>query len=695
MKKSIETTNLRASFDTETGSLIELYSKVSQWDIIKREKLGQSWKMMIPLHEKRNNNALNNAQPVKPECISTDKSIEFKWSSVVSEFGGEHDVTIITKCEAVGQQLVFGMNIANHDYVVIENVYYPYLGDLYRPDHCGKLQFMHGSYSGMKEYEMYPRFPNPVGTHSVDFPTLTVGASAANPPMYPFGLICDDKENGLYIGIAERRIEAVTWHAEALPGWRSSNEFKLFEEDTFEGKDVHTRFSVGHLPYVQPGETFNLLSFGMEAYLGDWTHGVDCYRRVSRNWNKLPLQTMPEWSKNPHSWLQIHINSPEDELRMKFKDLPRIGLECKKFGVAAIQLVGWNDGGQDRGNPSHSPDPRLGTFEELGNAIREIQEMGVKVILFAKFVWADQSREDFESKYLPHAIKNPYGDYEVYKGYQYMTLSQMADVNTRRLIPMCFGSDEYLKICNEEFTKCVDLGADGILFDECLHHSPTLCCFDISHQHRYGESSYQFDEKLIDGFRKIVEGKEFLIAGEAVYDFQHDYYGVSYTRTWGSDHKPTSRYMRPQGKIMTAVVGFHDRNMINQCLLNNYIISFEPYNFKGMLSDYPQTVGYGGKMDALRSDLREYFWDGSFCGMQNGRAALANGENHEHFSVFMTDTGRFGMIICNYDDKNPIRVSPSIGGGYSLTRYRGVDDGTLHDLGEYIEIPPESAVAVI
>jgi hypothetical protein len=146
---------------------------------------------------------------------------------------------------------------------------------------------------------------------------------------------------------------------------------------------------------------------------------------------------------------------------------------------------------------------------------------------------------------------------------------------------------------------------------------------------------------------------------------------------------------------MTAVVGFHDRNMINQCLLNNYIISFEPYNFKGLLSDYPQTVGYGNKMDALRKDLMEFFWDGSFIGKQNGKVVLANGEDHEHFSVFVTESGRFGMIICNYDDKMPIRVSPSIAGGYPLTKYRSVDDDMLRDLGGYIDIPPESAVAII
>ena len=178
----------------------------------------------------------------------------------------------------------------------------------------------------------------------------------------------------------------------------------------------------------------------------------------------------------------------------------------------------------------------------------------------------------------------------------------MTNVNTRRLIPMCFGDEEWMEICKREFRKCVELGADGILFDECLHHSPTLCCFDTSHGHRYGASTYSWDEKLIEEFRKIAGNEEFMIAGEGIYDFQHNYYDLSYTRTWGRNHKAMSRTLRPRGQIMSAVIGFNDRGMINQCLLNKYIISYEPYNFKGMLSDFPLTVAYGAKMDKLRTD---------------------------------------------------------------------------------------------
>lgn len=691
---NLETTSLVLGFNKANGSLENVYSKVSDWYILNRPQLALSWRLMIPIDQKRNNNAWGHEQKKAPIYTVTENSVTFVWDKITSEFGNEHDITITTVCEIEHDQAVFKMNIKNNSEVFVENVYYPYLGDLHRPEGCAEFSFQHGAYTGMKRYELYPKFPNPVGTHSVDFPTLSV-EDHINPPMYPFGLVSDEKGNGLYFGITERRIEAVSWHAEYHPGWRNSNDFRVFDEDYFGNKDIYTRFAVGHLPFVAPKNEFNLLPFGIKGYKGNWNVGASCYTDVSKAWNKLPLNTIPDWAKKPHSWLQIHINSPEDELRIKFKDLIRVGEECKKYGVDVIQLVGWNEGGQDRGNPTHSPDPRLGTPEELKTAIKEIQSMGIKVILFAKFVWADQSNENFEEVYKEFSIKDPYNNYYVYKGYQYMTLSQMTNVNTRRLIPMCFGSEKYLEICNREFQKCVDLDADGILYDECLHHSPTLCCFDTSHGHRYGAPSYGWDEKLINGFREIVQDKEFMIAGEAVYDFQHNYYDLSYTRTWGRDHKPTSRYMRPNGAIMTAVIGFHDRGMINQCLLNRYIISYEPYNFKGMLSDYPETVSYGKKMDILRTDLSEYFWYGEFMDKLGGCVTMSDGSLVDSYAVYKGTNDKYGMIICNYDELQSIRVYPKLENKQILTQYRLVDQSNLTSFDSWIDIPPSSAVAII
>ena len=63
--------------------------------------------------------------------------------------------------------------------------------------------------------------------------------------------------------------------------------------------------------------------------------------------------------------------------------------------MKAIQVTGWHVGGQDQAYPDHSVDPRLGTFEEFAAAIKATQKLGVKVILFTKYLWADQSMDWF------------------------------------------------------------------------------------------------------------------------------------------------------------------------------------------------------------------------------------------------------------------------------------------------------------
>ncbi len=684
----LENGNTALTFD-QNGSLAGVYSKVSDWHILDRQQLALSWRLMLPLDGRRNNNAWGHMQK-QPRCEQSQDKLVFTWDKIASEYGGEHDISVTTTCEIVVEQAIFSMKIANNADCVVENVYYPYLGDLHRPIDCAEFGFSHGNYCAMQTHSLYPTFHNYPGTHGTDYPTMCV-EGYINPPMYPFGVAADEKGNSLYFGVTQRRLEAVTWHAELHPGWINALDFRAIDEDSFDGLDVFTRFTVGHLPFVMPKSEFELLPFAMQCYVGDWACAAEIYRGASKQWNTLPKQS-PAWVKEPHSWLQIHINSPEDELRVKFKDLPeKVGRECQKYGIDAIQLVGWNYGGQDRGNPTHTPDPRLGTFDELKQSIKEIQAMGVKVILFAKFTWADESNDDFHSFYKPMAVKDPYGNYYVSKGYTYNTLSQLTNINTRRLIPMCFGSDEYLEVCKREFMKCVELGADGILYDESQHHTPTMCCFDTSHGHKYGASTYAWDERLIETFREMVRDKDFLIAGEAIYDFQFNYYDLSYTRTFGRKHKPVSRAMRPDGQIMTAVIGFGDRSMVNQCLLNRYVISYEPYNFKGYPSDFPKTVEYGKKMDKLRAELREYFWDGEFMS-QHGGSVKANCADFDSYSVFRGTNGKYGMVVCNYTDE-AIYVEPKLECG-SLTQYRLVE-GEMCDFAGGFDLPPLCAAVVM
>lgn len=118
-------------------------------------------------------------------------------------------------------------------------------------------------------------------------------------------------------------------------------------------------------------------------------------------------------------------------------------------------------------------------------------------------------------------------------------------------------------------------------------------------------------QRFHDIVKSTVGEKDFLFAGEDPYDLEQRYYRLSYFRI-GPPHTALERYAEPFVPMMIAVTGFDDREMINQALRYRYVISYEPFNFKGNLSDFPLTRAYGQAVDSLRRRYQDYLWNGEF-----------------------------------------------------------------------------------
>ena len=221
-----------------------------------------------------------------------------------------------------------------------------------------------------------------------------------------------------------------------------------------------------------------------------------------------------------------------------------------------------------------------------------------------------------------------------------------------------------------------------------------LKCFHPGHGHRYGESAYAGDPALTERLRRVPGcSEDFLFAGEAPYDWQLAEYSLSYYRTESKTHKPVGRYLLPHTQFMTAVTGFNDRNMINQSLMFRFIISYEPCNFKGRLSDFPDTVNYGRKMDALRTKYRKWFWDGEFIGTRGVEITDSEGNGFEVYGVFRADDSTLGAVVCNYEDTDVhVHIENKRG---AFSKYHLVDGTEWNPLAENVKIPARSAIIVL
>ena len=680
----LHTGSLNLTFNRDTGALVGMVAPATGWVIHRRAALGDTWRLLVPVSDTLRSNYVFGSKQKSPAVEFGDGFVRFTWDGVESERAGRLAIRVVQEFRAEGPQAVCRTRIENNSPYPVESVYAPCIGDLSHPEGCANFQTLSMGYCSGWETGIWPVFHNHQGDYGEEIPTQTYGG---NTPTCPFVLLHTDKE-GLYVGVKDGRGESVAWFSELHPGYDSAIDSRVPQAEEIAGKPVHVIFMPVHSPYLQPGCSEDLTPITFEAYQGDWQHGLDIYSAWRSTWSG-EAQPAAQWARDPHSWLQLHINSPEDELRMRFTDLPKVAAECAKLGVKAIQLVGWNDGGQDQGNPSHTPDPRLGTYDELKAAIAECQAMDVQIILFSKFTWADRAEKWYREELHKYAVKDVYGDAMFHQGYKYFTPAQYLDHNVKRFAPMCFASKEYLAICQREFEKVAGLGCAGFLYDECQHHGPAQLCFDTSHGHKYGWPVHQNDNALIEMFRKTPGLRpDFLFAGEACHDWEFAQYNLAYFRSRDKWHKPVQRYLRPHAQIMTAISGFNDRNMVDQCLMYRYVMSYEPFNFHGWLHDFPETVAYGRKMDALRTELRAWLWDGTYRGTCGASVVLAaDGAPHHPFSRFEAADGTSALVVCNYEDK-PVAVKAALDSGAAPTKYRAVEDAG------WTPIPADGAIPV-
>jgi hypothetical protein len=160
----------------------------------------------------------------------------------------------------------------------------------------------------------------------------------------------------------------------------------------------------------------------------------------------------------------------------------------------------------------------------------------------------------------------------------------------------------------------------------------------------------------------IQRGGEFLLAGEDCYDLQLRHYHLSYFRI-GANHLPVHRYIAPDSEMMVAVLGYNNRTVINQALLYRYILSYEPRGFKGRLSEYPLTLEYGKRVDALRRRYSDYLWDAEFRDTQGAAITVVEGPPAVRHAVFVSRANRKRAIVLvntGYEDSVTVeaRLSP-------------------------------------
>lgn len=676
---------LLVAFDRGSGALTRLERKSTHWMIQRRPELGISFRLLAPMPHRRDNFVLGRKQSAVVVEKLSDRQVRLEWKNLVSEHGGVLPMTFTAIATLDNGTLTFDSTLINDSPLMVETIDYPYLGDLNSPTRNTSMSSEHMWYDNLISDKIYPNFLNEEGYYGVDFPTKTIESKQSL-----FCLIQAPQE-GMYVEMHDpTQPYLLEYTFEQHPGVIQSTSFPVPWQDEISGIPVHLEFRTCHFVFTHPNSTQKLVPITLRCYSGDWHAGVDLYKEWRANWFQRPY--IANWVKDVNSWQQVQINSPEEDYTISYRDLQKYIDECVRNGVGAIQLVGWNRGGQDRGDPCQDTDPGLGTWQELHDAIAQAQAKGVKIVLFGKLNWADLATAWYKQELYKYAATDPYGIPYQQEGYSYFTPTQLASINTRRRAVMDFLSPAYRDIATKEFEKLLALGAAGWLFDEVCWHG--MVDYSFSPDHGYTPPGYIYagDIPMAKQLRVAADkvNPNFLFAGEAPGDWLMQYYPVSYFRI-SNGSRPISRYIDPHAPLMVAVTGFDDREMLNLILLNRYIISYEPYNFKGQLTDFPLTLAYGQKIDTLRRRYKAWLWDAEFRDTL-GATVLSNGSHR--YSVFVTASGKRAVVVVNQDSAKTVTAKVQLPKPGRLVVATPEQSDTVPTSGT-LHIPPRSAAVMM
>jgi hypothetical protein len=652
---SIENESIRLEFDRDTGALTHFENKQTHWSISPRAELAESFEMFVPLADRAYNPVLGARNRLTSLDKSEDgKQITLTWKNLESEYAGRLDIDFEAKVTLNGPQVSFSSRLTNHSAYTVTSVEWPILGDLKPPTQSSSLTREHSSYGNLIRTPLYPVMSDERGDYGTNYPMQIANNSGYGLVRY---VLISTNGQGLYLGTHDTTgRELVSYTTELKPGYETSFHKTVPEGPAIDGHPARLVLGAVHFPFLNAGEAGPLSTVVLSPYAGDWHNGVDIYKAWKATWFKTPVS--PDWVKDVHSWQQLQINSAEGDLRTQYRDLPRRAEEAAKYGVSAIQLVGWNNGGQDRGNPSHDTDPRLGSTEDLKNSIAAIEKMGVHIILFQKYTWADITTDWYKSELHNEVATDPFGIPYQHPGYQYQTPEQLNGMNDRRFAPACTNDQKWLDLSAKEFQNTLKLGASGMLYDEVFHHGGAFYCFSSTHGHHSPASLWSGDLRLGKVFRDIARNAvgedHFLFAGEDPYDLEEQTYSLSYFRI-SPGHIAAERYASPFRPLMIAVSGFDDRESVNRALMDRYIISYEPFRFKGDLKDFGLTLDYGKKVDALRTRYKAYLWDAEFRDTL-GATVTENGKPYTSYSVFRAGSGKHAVVLVN-DERHDVALT--------------------------------------
>ena len=345
--------------------------------------------------------------------------------------------------------------------------------------------------------------------------------------------------------------------------------------------------------------------------------GADFYRAWAESSWLAPIPKK-ESIRHLHGWQRIILKHQHGAIYNRFEDLVRIYKEGAKYGINMILLFAWWEEGMDNGYPNYQPSDELGGVDALKKAIKEIEELGGRVILYSNGHIIDKATEYYKTEGYRYTMKDIEGnDYE--EKYQFSNSGTLLKIGHKTFATGCFGTKEWAGKVEELELRQLSLDAKGTFFDQ-LGCAFKLC-FDTTHSH--GNRIDEDPSLRLQTVKKLRTnlgddewfGTEWV--GDRIspeMDFTH---GYGNSIEFAPDAYPYMfRYTFPECTVSNRLI--HDEKEgwekhLNYACVHGMIFDVALWRCRiRSIDDLPNYGKKVGELIALRKQYLDYFTLGSF-----------------------------------------------------------------------------------
>ena len=398
--KTVNTNSYTLRLDARSGDLVGLASKSPAVEVIAEPRLGENFRILLPRPGYEANYFLSREQTARLEPRADGVDIVYDRLRNSRE---EVAVRVRYRIREVAGRLEFSIEVENPTELPLAEVYFGVLGgqqglgnrhdtDAMIPGGASNLapdlfrRFSGGDYGGGNLGIRYSAgafsYPGPMVMSWAHFHNRKTGV-------------------GLYYASHDPETRQTSLYCELHPFSKSAvvGDSWPTAEDVPAGEPIGLTTGWLRMPYTKHG-TFRAGPIVVQVHRGDWQDAT----RLYRDWfdQHFAVKRPPTWLRREHAWQSIILSNCEDQVIWRFRDLPRLAAEAKKYGVTTFEILGWDKGGIDRGFPDYTPDPETGHGGGVPRrAGRDPQDGRAPADFFRTSRWPTPPGRCFETSYGP------------------------------------------------------------------------------------------------------------------------------------------------------------------------------------------------------------------------------------------------------------------------------------------------------